>query len=244
MSREVPLSFKFLALSSNFFVMHVELCFALVSTLLCILFQFQFLFGLPCIDDAYRMAFNCVNKKYSSSPESMPFDAMIEYLAMFSRSRRRLFQYQKWSLKVKREKGPEEYVEILPQEMKWGVDAINCGTDIRHFEDFLSDYFDYRHPLTGKVHKRFAKIAGFRLEKTPAEKKKKEDWKKKGEEKQEGQFFERDPPLEFKYEFIFHEVEDYEEIPMPTNYGDGESFKIPPVIGCSFHPVGFFKPKA
>ncbi len=119
-------------------------------------------------------------------------------------------------------------------ELLYGVDAIHCGTDIRHFDDFVNAFVRTPHPLHGKVHKRFSKIAGFRLEKTKEEKEQKERSEKAGGDKKEKGYFYggRNPPLEFKYEFIFHEVEDYSET------------SIPPVIGCSFHPVGFFKPKA
>lgn len=136
----------------------------------------------------------------------MPFDEIDRDLAKFSRSRRRLYSEDKTD---------------ATRELLYGIDAINCGTDIRHFQRFLED-FGSQHPLYKKVHNKYMEQA----KKVPTE-----------------------DATSFEYEFIFHLVEDYEEI--PTQYGDVKNvannpvinISIPPVIGCSFHPVGFFKPK-
>ena len=144
----------------------------------------------------------------------MPFDEMDRDLAKFSRSRRRLYS--------------EDRTDAT-RELLYGIDAINCGTDIRHFQRFLEDSGS-QHPLYKKVHNKYMEQA----KKVPTE-----------------------DATSFEYEFIFHLVEDYEEI--PTEYGDVKKIEyvvetkipknpvinisIPPVIGCSFHPVGFFKPK-
>jgi hypothetical protein len=134
------------------------------------------------------MAFDCLDRKLSKEPK-LTLDDMNLYLAHFSRSRRRLFSDPDHELNIK--------------DLLYGADALNCGTDIRHFEKFCTERSD--NPLVEKVNE-------FCVNK----------------------LFEKDQK-EFHYDFIFHLVEDYEE--MPTKAGESV---IPRVIGCSFHPRGLF----
>jgi hypothetical protein len=128
------------------------------------------------------MAFYCLDKKLSKEPK-LTFEGINLYLAGFSRSERRCF-----------------VANLNFSHLLHGADAINCGTDIRHFKEFFDRGLE--NPLVGKVHENYAKML----------------------------FKDKE---EFHYEFIFHEIVDYEQ-----------TVGIPPVIGCSFHPVGLFKPKA
>jgi hypothetical protein len=137
------------------------------------------------------MAFDCLDKKLSKEP-NMKIDDITLYLARFSRSKRRCYVdpglSDVWGL--------SNIKDLLK-----GADAINCGTDIRHFEDFLKE--DLASPLVNQVNDVY------------------------------GNTLFNQGVMEFHYEFIFHEVQDYPEI-------SGTS-TIPYVIGCSFHPRGLFK---
>ena len=83
------------------------------------------------------MAFDCLDKKLSKEPDT----DMNLYLARFSRSKRRCFV----------DPGLSNFKDLLN-----GVDAINCGTDIRHFEHFFKD--DLANPLLDTVNEIYANM--------------------------------------------------------------------------------------